>query len=113
MAEFRYCWWCKTDVPMLDEKEWKQIAPHLDDAIEQIKHYRQKHNASLAEARQHGYGREALREYHEITGHQETHPDVLWHHRLSLIGPICEACGKPLRTPHAKFCAECGTAKKP
>ena len=113
MAEVRYCWRCKTDVLMLDDKEWQQIAPHLDKAIKQIKDYRQKNNASLTEARQRGYGREALRAYHDITGHQETSPDLLWHHRLSLIGPICGACGKPLRTPRAKFCAECGTAKNP
>jgi len=30
------------------------------------------------------------------------------HHEAARYGPDCTACGKPLRTPRAKFCAECG-----
>jgi len=44
---------------------------------------------------------------------RETNPNALWHHRLSQLGPSCRACGKPLRTVRAKFCAECGTPKIP
>lgn len=96
------------DIPMLDENEWESIVPSLNNAIADIKRYRETHGVSLAEARGH-YGKEALATYHRLTGFQETNPDALWHHRLSLYGPSCCACGKPLRTPQAKLCAECGT----
>ena len=111
MPHTQYCFRCKRDVPMLDEDEYGQIEPHLSNAIKQIKQYRQEHDVTLAEARRDGYGREALNAYAEMTGYQETDPDRLWHHRLSLFGPPCETCGKPLRTPRAKFCAECGAAR--
>lgn len=95
---------------MLDEHEWERIAPHLANGIEQIKRYREMHRVSLAEAKAAGYGQEALKVYYQITGFQETNPDALWHHRLSLFGAPCSFCGKPLRTPNAKLCAECGAS---
>jgi hypothetical protein len=45
----------------------------------------------------------------KITGYKETDTDVLWHRRLSEFGPPCLTCGKLLRTPKVKFCAEGGT----
>jgi hypothetical protein len=49
----------------------------------------------------------ALREYERITGFHETNPNVLYHHRLSMYGPPCGNCGKPLRTPKARMCGSC------
>jgi len=97
---------------MLDENEWELIAPSLNNAISDIKRFSDTHEVSLTEARAHGYGREALAVYCHITGFHETNPDALWHHRLSLYGPSCCTCGKPLRTPQAKLCAECGTPRQ-
>jgi len=96
---------------MLDETEWSIVAPHLSHGIEQIKQYRRDHNASITEARQRGYGQEALASYFKITGFEEIDADVLWHHRLSRFGLPCPTCGKLLRTPNAKFCAECGAVR--
>ena len=98
---------------MLDEHEWEQLGGALSDGIRQIKDYRTLHGASLAEARQHVSGTDALDRYFALTGHRETDPDALWHHRLSLFGPPCGVCGKPLRTSRAKFCAECGAPAVP
>jgi len=52
-----------------------------------------------------------LDEYNRLTGFRETNPNAVWHHRISLYGPPCGSCGKPLRTPVATFCAACGAPR--
>jgi hypothetical protein len=93
---------------MLTDDEWEEVSPSLANAIDQIKTYRERHKCSLAEASAKGFGQEALATYERITGFKETNPNALFHHRLSIYGPPCHACGKPLRTPQAKYCAMCG-----
>jgi hypothetical protein len=85
--------------------------PALSQSIRDIQDYRKEHGVGLAEAKQHAYGATALRLYQELTGFTETSPDAIWHHRLSIYGPPCGACGKPLRTPQAKLCAACGAVR--
>lgn len=48
-----------------------------------------------------------LAAYERIADFQETNPNAVFHHRLSIYGPPCCHCGKPLRTPRAKLCANC------
>jgi hypothetical protein len=111
MARLLYCWRCRMEIPMLEEHEWEQVLPELSLGIKQIQHYRQTHAASVQEAKQHVYGVGALERYYQITGFRETNINALWHHRLSLFGPPCQSCGKPLRTPRAKWCAACGASR--
>ena len=109
MAKLPCCWRCKGKCPFLDEAERAQVAPLLSGGLAQTKAYRQRHSVSSAEAMTHGYGQALLR-YFELTGFRESHADALWHHRLSLLGPLYLVCGKPLRTPRAKLRAACGAA---
>ena len=91
---------------MLTEDEWQRVSPLLTNMVSAIKTYRQEHQCGLAEARG-SVGTQALDVYEEITGFRETNFDVLYHHRLNLYGPPCGQCGKPLRTPQARYCAVC------
>lgn len=90
MPQWMYCWRCGTEMPMLDDEEWERVA------------------ATFARAKDTMFG-EALAMYKAITGFDETNPNALWHHKTSLFGPPCANCGKPLRTPAATRCVECGT----
>ena len=55
--------------------------------------------------------KELLEYYYNITAFRETEPRAIMHHSLEQIGPDCENCGKPYRTPKAKLCANCGNKK--
>ena len=48
-----------------------------------------------------------LKEYERITGFHETNIGAIYHHRLSLYGPPCNKCNRPLRSPNAKLCGSC------
>ena len=108
MPESIYCWRVKKVVPMLTEAEWKILQPHLIESLEEIKRHRVAHGSSIEEARAAGFGRAALDCYFRITGYRESNPDNLWRYRRADYGPLCKACGKPLRTPAARHCVECG-----
>ena len=112
MPKTIYCWRCRVDIPMLTEEEWGAVSPALENAVSQIKQYREDHGCSLEEARANGFGQQALVVYEQITGFKETNQDALFHHRLSIYGPPCHVCGKPLRTPQARYCAMC-SAERP
>ena len=96
---------------MLEDHEWELVLPLLRRSLSDLQSYRQKHDVSLAEAKDQEFGRAALEKYLELTGFNETNVDALWHHHVSLYGPPCNSCGKPLRTPKAKYCAACGSVQ--
>ena len=93
---------------MLTESEWALMKPALGHAIPDVHAYRGSHGVSLDEARRQALGTTAINLYNEITGFGETNVNAIWHHRAADHGPPCAACGKPLRTPRASFCAACG-----
>lgn len=96
---------------MLTEEEWALVSPHLSNMVAQTQQYRQEHNCSLAEAADRGAGLEALAVYERLTGFKESNVNALSHHRLNIYGPPCHVCGKPLRTPQARYCAMCGAER--
>jgi hypothetical protein len=97
---------------MLDESEFVIIDELLSTAVRSIKEQSRHFNPeSQPEFLLRQY-RPVLDAYRSITGNDhEGHPSLLWHHRISIYGPICSACGKPLRTPKASYCAACGTER--
>ena len=46
--------------------------------------------------------KELLEYYNKLTVFGETEPNAIMHHSLEQVGPDCENCGKPYRTPEAK-----------
>jgi hypothetical protein len=97
---------------MLTEEEWQHIEPLLVATLVEIKRYRENAQCSLEEAMaKGGFGHPALEAYEKLTGFKETNANALYHHRLSLYGPPCDECGKPLRTPIARYCAACGNPR--
>lgn len=87
-----WCWRCKTEVPMLDDKEWQSVWDAHETATSQ------HHDGRPA----------ALAAYERLTGYKEANFNALFHHRISDQGPPCPGCGKVLRTPVAYKCFECG-----
>lgn len=100
MPRMMYCWRCQMDMPMLTDEEWRLLTAHVA-------------SGRAAGAGPFGEQQLALSAYEAITGFKETNINALAHHRLSLYGPDCHACGKPLRTTRARFCAACGTLRTP
>src|SRR6185312_15340401 len=92
-----WCWRCKMDVPMLDEDEYQLV----------VSKHGSKSSGPMADRIERFHG-PVLREYQRITGFHEIHPSEVYHHRISLYGPPCPSCRKPLRSIRAKFCAACG-----
>ena len=98
-------------IPMLEEHEWPELAEALTEGLRNIKQERQQTGAALHEIDRTARYHKALDLYERLTGFRETNPNALWHHRVSIYGPPCHNCGKPLRTPQAKLCAACGTRR--
>lgn len=95
-----WCWRCKMDVPMLDEEEWGKA--------------QELHNLGIWTSSPDRLDRFRLflDYYNSLTGFNETEPNAIMHHRIAQYGPPCESCGKPYRTPMAKFCAACGNKRQ-
>lgn len=92
---------------MLDEEEFAHINQLYRTCFQNAPRY-------LAERRRRGEAPSiddafapVRDEYERMTG-MACHHNAILHHRISIYGPPCPACGKPMRTPRARFCAACG-----
>jgi hypothetical protein len=91
------------DLPMLDEAEYKECFADEGPFAHTIEG--RAGNPTLAKQQWHS---RVLERYEKITGFKETNINAVYHHRVSLYGPPCLQCDKPLRTPQARYCAACG-----
>jgi hypothetical protein len=105
-----WCWRCKMDVPMLDEEEYAVVSDLLRRGMSALKEFRQEHNLPLDDSPTRECFRPVREAYRRMTGMDEPNHNAIMHHRISIYGPPCARCGKPLRTPRAAFCAACGLA---
>lgn len=107
-----YCWRCGEEVAMLDEVEFATIESLYVQAVTAIKRHCRVHNHSTYEQFMQEQYRPVFEAYQRLTGREHTtDPSHLMYHRISKYGPPCIHCGKPLRTPQAKYCAACGRKK--
>lgn len=116
-----YCWRCRAELPMLEDDEWAMVmAAHRassdgrDEALAVLDaeaHRRGRPPVARPPADADGIARRLwhlLAGYELFTGVRETNPNAVWHHVASQYGPPCARCGKPLRTPAARWCPACG-----
>lgn len=102
-----WCWRCKQEVPMLDEGEFAVISGLYTESIRGAKEFRRTWGIPLEGASIYERFAPMRMEYERITGTKESNENAIMHHRISLYGPPCEQCHKPLRTPMAKVCGAC------
>ena len=105
--ERTYSYRLRAEVPMLTDEEHADVVRDAHDTIDEVMAYRAKTGASLEEARKALPDPSADR-YFKLTGFKLWTLYDVFYVRRSDYGPDCQACGKPYRTPRAKFCAECG-----
>jgi hypothetical protein len=92
---------------MLDEDEYAEIARLFSDANAATKEYRRRWEVSLADTPLQELFAPVCTHYERITGMKESDRNEIMKHRISLYGPLCKRCQKPLRTPKARSCGAC------
>jgi hypothetical protein len=92
---------------MLDETEFAEVSALYADAMRSLKAYKIDH-AQDSQDVIHARFQPIREAYLRLTGFAEGNHNAIMHHRLSLYGPPCTACARPLRTPLARHCAACG-----
>jgi hypothetical protein len=93
---------------MLDEQEFKSIQEAYRAGTLEVQRLRAIENRPLNESDEEVLYGEVAARYREIAGVSDVPHQEIQKHRLSLLGPPCEKCGKELRTPLARKCVECG-----
>ena len=93
---------------MLDEDEFRLVDALFRGSIRATKDFRLQHNIRLEGASIHARFAPVRKAYEDLTGMADCHENAIMHHRISIYGPPCSRCGKPLRTPRASFCVACG-----
>ena len=92
---------------MLDEDEFAGVSRLYKESILATKEYRERWGVSLQSTPTEELFRPVREEYERLTGMKDCHYDAIRHHRISLYGPPCKHCQRPLRTPKARVCGNC------
>jgi hypothetical protein len=95
---------------MFDEAEFKELDRIYGMCLSKAKSARTVQNTPVANINQEIF--KPLVYWHEQYTGSTCSIEGVRHHRLLLYGPPCGVCGKPLRSPRAKRCAECGTLRQ-
>jgi hypothetical protein len=93
---------------MLDEDEFAVIGDLYSQALGQVQKFREQQDTTLSETPVDFIFAPVKEKYKELTGVNEDNHVAIMHHRMSMYGPECKYCGKPLRTAKASVCAGCG-----
>jgi hypothetical protein len=94
-------------MPMLDEDEFAEIVALWREGFTATQEFRQRWGIPLEGVNIDERFGPVRKRYEELTGMKDCHQNAILHHRISLYGPPCTRCGKPLRTPQAKLCGSC------
>jgi hypothetical protein len=95
------------EVPMLTDEEHADVVRDAHATIDAIMAYRAQTGASLEEA-QRALPKPSAERYYKLTGFKLWTVYDVFYVRRSDYGSDCPSCGKPYRTPRARYCAECG-----
>jgi hypothetical protein len=97
---------------MLDEREYESISEAIRSGVRSVQHARVTEARPMKKSDEGKLYGEVAARYRELTGLSDLAPREILRHRLSLVGPPCENCGKELRTPQARKCVECGHVRE-
>jgi hypothetical protein len=100
------------EVPMLDEEEFTRVWQHAREGKSELAKVAPFEGPAWKHPVMTTAMQRLLDEYNRITGFGEINANAVWHHRISLYGPPCHSCGKPLRSPQARLCAACGAVRE-
>ena len=101
------------EVPMLDEVEFALVEEARSNGRAVVERERRRRGLRKEPRTTPGQVSRAnlmamLEMYRLMTGFEERVPGAVAHHRITLYGPPCPNCSKPLRTPRARYCVACG-----
>jgi hypothetical protein len=92
---------------MLDEHEFSEVQRLYLSAIRDTKDHRRRSGVDLKDPSIHELFKPVRDHYERLTGMKESNQNAIMHHRISLYGPLCKRCHKPLRRAKAKICGSC------
>jgi len=92
---------------MLDEDEFASVRELYLGTVKATKEFRRQWDIPMEQASIADRFKPVRVRYEQLTGMKDCHENAIMHHRISMYGEPCKSCGKPFRTPSAKYCGAC------